>query len=575
MKKYLSLILALVIVVTAIPFTAINASAATMYKGDANGDGDVTAIDARTTLQVASGNKEVDAEVFSRIDMNGDGNITAIDARNVLKTASGAIEKVPVNSGIEMPTPEELKDILFQFGYIYDEKQNIFYTDMNPWQRSFGFADIYDNAAAYAMMWYMTLKIDFEYEDLLWRLQWWKGQYGVLEGAELGVYTKDPTRPDLGFYKCASEEHLLEMYFEYYQTAKDYNEGNCLFIRERQEHWWLTGFKFGVCDPTKNVIKASLFIEDEKMADGIEKGLKNVTDKTGRPNGFKEYKTWLPIEVQGHNFYIREKLSDGRTKFTVVWKDAGYLNYGEEHVCDYGEPVVVKAPTCVDEGVQRRICTICEFQVEETIPATGEHTMGLPVVTTIPGCATEGATRTDCIHCDYFETGSVPATGLHIYGDIEVVTPPTCTDAGEGKKPCINCDHFVTETIPATGHDMNDAVVDVEPTCTAEGVEKATCKNCDYFETTPIPATGHDMDVATTVTEPTCTTAGEEKAECKNCDHYELTPIPATGHDMSDWNTVTEPTTEADGLKEKVCQNADCGEKETEIIPKLTVEENE
>ena len=654
MKKYLSLILALVIVVTAIPFTAINASAATMYKGDANGDGEITTIDARTTLQVAGDIKTVDAETYSRIDMNNDGAVTVIDARNVLKTATGELEKVPVSSTPELPTPEELKSILGLFGYEYDERQNIFYTSLHPWQRWFGFSDIYDNAAAYTMMWYMTLKIDFPYEGLLWRLQWWKGQYGVLEGAELGVYTKDPNRPDLGFYECASDANLLTMYFEYYQTAKDYNNGDYLFLREEQDHWWLTGFKFGVVNPTKNVIKATLIAKNDTMANGIEDGLKNVTDKTGRPNGFKEYKAWLPVELQGHNFYIREKLDDGRTKFTVVWKDAGYLNFGEEHACEFGEPVVIKEPTCVDEGTQRKVCTICEYYVEEPIPATGMHTMGLPVVTTLPGCATEGVTKTSCIHCDYFETGSVPATGLHIYGDVVVVTPPTCTDAGSGEKPCVNCDHFVptivsptghdmndaivvtaptctvagsskatckncdyfeTSVIPATGHDMNDAAVDVAPTCVAEGVKKATCKSCDYFVTeaipatgihdmndattvteptcttagaekatckncdyyviTPVPATGHDMNEATVVTEPTCTTAGVKKATCKNCDHYVETPVPATGHSMSDWDTVTEPTTETDGLKEKVCQNAGCSEKETEIIPKLTVEENE
>jgi hypothetical protein len=37
----------------------------------------------------------------------------------------------------------------------------------------------------------------------------------------------------------------------------------------------------------------------------------------------------LPSILQGNNFYIREKLENGKEKFTVVWKDAGYLNYGE------------------------------------------------------------------------------------------------------------------------------------------------------------------------------------------------------------------------------------------------------
>ena len=597
MKKYLSLVLALVLIATAIPFTALNASAAPteMYMGDANGDGDVTAIDARITLQVAAGTKDVDANTLARLDMDGNGTVTAFDARKVLQTAAGNIEKVPVDNGTL--TPDELKSILLRFGYVYDPEQNIFYTDMNPWQRWFGFTDAYDSAAAYASMWYMTLKIDFEYNDLLWRLQWWKGQYGVLEGAELGVYTKKPENKDFPFYKCAEDPNRLTMYFEYYQTAKDYNNGNCLFIRQEQEHWWLTGFKFGVCNPTKNIVKATLIAENDIMADGIEEGLKNVTDKTGRPNGFKEYKQWIPIEMQGYNFYTREKLDNGRTKFTVVWRDAGYLNFGEEHVCEFGEPRVIKQPTCVDEGVQRRTCTICNYEVDEAIPATGIHTMGLPIVTTLPGCATEGVTKIPCIHCDYYETGSVPATGVHTLGEEQVVTAPTCTEPGVGKKVCANCEYYVTTIIPATGHDMAAPIVVTEPTCTEDGVKRANCKHCDYFKTEAIPATGHDMGAAVTTTQPTCvkagvktatckncehtvteaipatgehdmndavvekaptcTEAGTKKATCKNCDHYVVTPVAATGHDMNDATIVTEPTCTEAGVKKATCKNCD------------------
>ena len=597
MKKYLSLVLALVLIATAIPFTALNASAAPtdMYMGDANGDGDVTAIDARITLQVAAGTKVVDVNTLARLDMDGNGTVTAFDARKVLQTAAGNIEKVPYDNGL--PTPDELKEIVGMFGYEYDEEEDIFVTHLNPWQRQFGFADIYDDAAAYASMWYMTLKIDFEYNDLLWRLQWWKGQYGILEGAELGVYTKKPENKDFPFYKCAEDENLLSMYFEYYQNASQYNTGVPHFTRREQEHWWLTGFKFGVCNPTKNVIKATLIALDDTMADGIEEGLKNVTDKTGRPNGFKEYKPWVPIELQGYNFYTREKLDNGRTKFTVVWRDAGYLNFGEEHVCEFGEPRVIKQPTCVDDGVQRRTCTICNYEVDEAIPATGIHTFGAPVVTTAPNCVTEGVTKIPCIHCDYYKTGSVPATGVHTLGEEQVVTAPTCTEPGVGKKACANCEYYVTTIIPATGHDMAAEIVVTEPTCTEDGVKRANCKHCDYFKTEAIPATGHDMGAAVTTTQPTCvkagvktatckncehtvteaipatgehdmndavvekaptcTEAGTKKATCKNCDHYVVTPVAATGHDMNDATTVTEPTCTEAGVKKATCKNCD------------------
>ncbi len=203
-------------------------------------------------------------------------------------------------------------------GYEYDAEQKIYYSTLNPWQRHFGFGDEYDVAAAYTNMRYTTLKIDFAYDGLLWRLQWWKGQYGALEGAEMGVYTKDPNDTSTTFYDCADNDHLLKMSFEYYRTVADYNKKNMLFQRQEQEHWWLTGFKFGyTVGSDKSVLKGTIEAFDKEMADGIEKGLKSVTDNKGNWNGFIESGTGT-----GRNYYVRNG-----NKFTVLWIDAGYENY--------------------------------------------------------------------------------------------------------------------------------------------------------------------------------------------------------------------------------------------------------
>lgn len=218
-------------------------------------------------------------------------------------------------------SPEDIKAVLNAAGYAYDEEQQIYYSTLEPWQRHFGFGDEYDVAAAYTNMRYVTFKADFEYDGLLWRLQWWKGQYGVLEGAEMGVYTKDPNDTTTTFYDCADNDHLMKMYFEYYRTTKDYNNDNMLFYREEQDHWWLTGFKFGyTAGANKSVVKATIEAYDKEMADGIEAGLKAVTDSNGNWNGFVKYSSTMPAGTK--NFYQRQG-----NKFTVVWVDAGYLNY--------------------------------------------------------------------------------------------------------------------------------------------------------------------------------------------------------------------------------------------------------
>ncbi len=325
MKKYISLLLALVILITAIPLSGIASFA--FLRGDGTGDGAITSADARLALQVAAGLVKVNSEVEAALDMDLNGKVTSIDARRILQKVAGIVDEDTDNVD-----QEDMRGILAMFGYLYDEEQDIYYTKHDAWQRYFGFNDIYDQAAPITNMNYMTLKIDFEYKDmntgepLSWRLQWWKGQYGVLEGAELGVYTRRVNAPDGAFYKCAEDQNMLQMYMEYYETIDDYNNDNMLFYRE-QTHWWLTGFKFGICNPKRIVVKAILIAHDKEMAEGIEEGLKNVTDKEGNWNGFVKYRPWLPQD--NRNVYTVEKIrGTDQYRIEVIWYDAGYTNYG-------------------------------------------------------------------------------------------------------------------------------------------------------------------------------------------------------------------------------------------------------
>ena len=229
-------------------------------------------------------------------------------------------------------TPEERNEMLALAGYEYDPVQDVYYTSLNPWQRSMGFTDLYDTAAPLTNMWYLTLKADFIYDDLLWRLQWWKGQYGILEGAELGVYTKSPY-DNSAFYKCAEDDQLLTMTMDFYHSWSDYQSGNRLFTRLEQEHWWLTGFKFGMVSPKSCVVRATLYAYDDEMADGIEAALQNLTDAknnlTGK--GFVPYKSGSTAK----DFYIRNG-----NRFSVVWQEVGYLNYNTAENPEQSNPDV-------------------------------------------------------------------------------------------------------------------------------------------------------------------------------------------------------------------------------------------
>lgn len=83
MKKIISVILALVIACSMMSLTAL----ADGLKGDVNGDGNVSGVDARLILRYVAG---LDTpENADSYDVNGDGNITGVDARIVLRIVAG------------------------------------------------------------------------------------------------------------------------------------------------------------------------------------------------------------------------------------------------------------------------------------------------------------------------------------------------------------------------------------------------------------------------------------------------------------------------------------------------------
>lgn len=194
---------------------------------------------------------------------------------------------VPANN--DVPTVEEIKempvkeiqDLLFATedaqtaanilnacGFEYDEKQGIYYSSIDPWQKYFGFNFIYDMAAPIAGMHYDTERIQFRYDGKDWMIQLWKGQYGMTAGAEIGVYNKTDK---IMQYQGVSEDEFLEMSFDFY------NQGEYVFSRGPEKHWWLTGFKIlnaGV--PVLIDLDITIVLPTKSMADAFEKGLKKA-----------------------------------------------------------------------------------------------------------------------------------------------------------------------------------------------------------------------------------------------------------------------------------------------------------
>lgn len=154
-------------------------------------------------------------------------------------------------------------------GFLYDPYEMCFYTASDPWQRKIGYTEIFDIFAPGIAITFDTVRVKFDYADKDWMLQFWKGQYGfIFYGAEIGVYTKPKDR-DLDHYDCASDEDMLMMSMDFY------NSGVKKFSRPYGPYWWCTGFTPGnVFGAFHNLrVDARITVKDYEMLSAVKNAL--------------------------------------------------------------------------------------------------------------------------------------------------------------------------------------------------------------------------------------------------------------------------------------------------------------
>lgn len=165
------------------------------------------------------------------------------------------------------------------FGYLFDSKEKCFYTASDPWQRLVGYNAIFDVCAPFTFIDFDTVRLDFKYQGKDWRIQLWKGQYGLLfYGAEVGVYTKPQDRK-LAHYNCASDDELLMMEMDFMQKKTSGGKETWVrkFSRPYGQYWWCTGFipgnLFGKFENLR--LDMRITAKDNEMLKGITAALEN------------------------------------------------------------------------------------------------------------------------------------------------------------------------------------------------------------------------------------------------------------------------------------------------------------
>lgn len=217
---------------------------------------------------------------------------------------------------------QELNREIKPFGFAYDPTQDIFYSLLNPWQRRLGYCRLYDEASAAFSMIIDCEPLPFEYGGRRWLIEFWKGQYGMNTGGEVGIYYT--TEPNLNipglftgtFYFCPKDEECIYMSFAFRKN------GNLLFTRSGY-HWWLTGFKLGeFSHPDELSMEIVLDLYDWEMASAFEQALKDA--------GYQDDE----YDVDGRRVTVLFDKPHTKQPFTRTALTEFIMQSNNEHLCN-------------------------------------------------------------------------------------------------------------------------------------------------------------------------------------------------------------------------------------------------
>lgn len=136
-----------------------------------------------------------------------------------------------------------LSSLIEPMGYAYDMHRDIFTSQVDAWQRSYGYCAFFDSTAPFFQMVFDCEPIYFDYSGRTWMIEIWKGQYGINSGCEVGIYRAAtqiaPARRKHTMFHAVSDEEMLPICISFSKRQQ------CLFEISKR-HWWLAGFSMGL-----------------------------------------------------------------------------------------------------------------------------------------------------------------------------------------------------------------------------------------------------------------------------------------------------------------------------------------
>lgn len=179
------------------------------------------------------------------------------------------IQKVSTMSPAEKC--KELNTLIEPFGYSYLSVQNLFSTRIDAWQREFGYCTFYDKAAYHFNINFDCLPVYFNYQKRTWLIEFWKGQYGINTGGEIGIYYADRILEEdeltRTLFNCVENEDMIHLSLSLLKDDK-------IIGRLNGKYWWLTAFSMGCfSNPCELTLYAALIFPNHAMTEAFIEGL--------------------------------------------------------------------------------------------------------------------------------------------------------------------------------------------------------------------------------------------------------------------------------------------------------------
>ena len=201
-----------------------------------------------------------------------------------------------------------LDELAYPFGYRFHCDCGFFSSTVDAPQKQAGYTWLYDYMAPRFQMVFDALPVYFDYRGRTWLIEFWKGQYGINTGAEIGIYHADTLIPKedcrKALFSCAEKEEMLDCSF---QLCNRENECICNTGR----HWWLTGFLVGCFSkPADLTMESCIRFPNREMLSAFVEGL----EQTGcQKNG---------ISVNGLTvcFVFHKNISEHFNLLTRFWR---------------------------------------------------------------------------------------------------------------------------------------------------------------------------------------------------------------------------------------------------------------